>query len=188
MKHILSLVLIGTIGAAQAQRVDTVEGVASDPALRLLFTELETEGKTNFVAISEPKIYSRYLFGYLAAPQECTIMVNTASPMAALQGSQLLVTLAHEAGHCHAMRRQLQAPSSIPTRFGEAFGDVFALAWISKNQPTELEEAHQYLLKVRSENRQFNPAYNTLLLVNRAMAQLPSTVDPVQFTISLLQE
>jgi len=127
-----------------------------------------------------------FLTGYIPETQECHLLINTST--AKPTGIADLVGRAHEAGHCHALRRGKQSIGAA-TRYGEAYGDVFALAWISKHHPDQLKDAINFLMVARSPraHQQRDPIYNTLLVIHRAMDNLPSDKDPVLFTEELLE-
>lgn len=127
-----------------------------------------------------------YLTGFNTKTRLCLLLRNVDVQVS--EGIGDVVDQAHEAGHCHALRLGLQQIDGPVTQFGEVFGDVFALAWVSKNMPERLGEAQLYLLQHRSMDRQISSAYNTVFMIRQAMVSLPSTKSPLQFTVDLLQD
>jgi hypothetical protein len=63
---------------------------------------------------------------------------------------------------------------------------VFVLAWISKHEPENLDKALELLFAERGMNRQVDGAYNTLFVMRRARMSLPTSKDPIEFTLDLL--
>lgn len=125
-----------------------------------------------------------FLTGYIPETRECHLLINTSVPQP--EGLERTVALAHEAGHCYALRHGLQGIEGGATPYGEAFGDVFALAWVSRYLPAQFEEALILLYAHRSLDRRIDPAYNTLFVMRRASITLPSNKDPGEFTRDLL--
>ena len=122
--------------------------------------------------------------GYDQTTSKCQLLIN--KNVQQPEGTVLLVVIAHEAGHCEAIERKLQVPGEL-TRYGEAFGDVYALAWISKHHPDLVDSAYSYLMSVRKESRRISNAYDTLFPLHMALVSLPSTKSPVDFTVDLLK-
>jgi hypothetical protein len=149
-----------------------------------LIVDLRVDGQYEVFEINADGTPSPYLTGYIPETKACHLLVNRS--VQTPRGLEQRIQIAHEAGHCFALRRGLQSIGGGATRYGEAFGDVFALAWISSTEPENLQEAVQYLVDHRALDRQLDPAYNTILMILRARTQLPTTKDPVQFTIDLL--
>jgi hypothetical protein len=125
-----------------------------------------------------------FMTGYQPKHKLCQLLTNTAAKQPT--GLALKIARLHEAGHCHALRLGLQDINGGVTKYGEAFGDVFVLAWISKHEPENLDRALELLFAERGMNRQVDGAYNTLFVMRRARMSLPSNKDPIQFTVDML--
>lgn len=161
--------------------------LSADFAGPLTYTsDLQPGGPVVVQQRNVPSDPSPYSTGYYPESKTCFLLVNTAVP--ASVGIEKEVAIMHEAGHCHELRLGLQDINGGATRYGEGFADVFALAWISKNDPDKFQEASFWLLQKRNLDRQANPAYNTLLIIRRAMISLPSGELPEEFTRKLLGE
>lgn len=125
---------------------------------------------------------SPFMIGYLNG--ECQLLVN--DKVEREVGIALLADVVHEAGHCEAIKIGRQKPGEI-TREGEAFGDVFAIAWISVHRPDQVDEAFMYLMAQRKTSRRISSVYDTLFPLNLARTSLPVKTNPVDFTSELLK-
>lgn len=146
--------------------------------------EFEAGGPYKVFEVVADATPTPYMTGYVPETKECHLLINKS--VKEPEGLAKTVALAHEAGHCVALRNDLQKIDGGVTRYGEAFGDIYALAWISKNQPADLDAALNFIWQERSLNRQFDNAYNTLFVVRMARNQLPTTKSVFAFTKEIL--
>jgi hypothetical protein len=168
VKHLLTLLLLIPALAFAADPLD----------------EFLKGGPFEQIEVVAPGTPAPFMTGYQPKFKRCELLVNTSAPQPT--GLSRRIAIAHEAGHCHALRLGLQQIDGGVTKFGETFGDVFAVTWISKHEPENLDKAVELLFAERGMNRQVDPAYNTLFMIRRARIALPSEKDPLQFTIDLL--
>lgn len=171
MMKLLGCFLLSIAVGAQAEAPDPLREFGAGGPYKVF--EVNTSAPTPFMT------------GYIPETKECHLLVNMSVVQPIGFGRDVLI--AHEAGHCHALRLGLQRIDGGVTQYGEAFGDVFALAWVSRYVPDKVDDALEYLWGVRSMNRQMNPEYNTMFVMRRARIDLPTTKDPVTFTRDLLQ-
>ena len=141
-------------------------------------------GPFKLFEVTAPDTPTPYMTGYIPETNECHLLVNVSVDRPT--GLADTVAVAHELGHCYSLRLKVQQIDGGVTQYGEAFGDVFALAWISKNMPAQLDAAMELLWGMRSMNRMINPAYNTMFIMRRARLSLPTTMSPEQFTVTFL--
>ena len=114
----------------------------------------------------------------------CTLVVNTAVA-GRNTGIGMVVSVAHEVGHCIALRAGLQVVSDGTTRFGESFADVYALAWVRKNKAGDLSAATAWLINQRLASRRISFAYDTVTAIRlaaAALAEVDSNFDPEEWT------
>lgn len=147
---------------------------AADP-----LDEFSNGGPFKRFDVVAPATPTPYMTGYIPETRECHLLVNTS--VSEPTGLERIVSIAHEAGHCQALRAGLQKIDGGATRYGEAFGDAFALAWISANVPDQLDAAAYMLWGRRGLDRQLDPAYNTLLIIRLTRASLPTKLGLVEF-------
>jgi hypothetical protein len=159
--------------------------MASPPEFEPLRQELLPSGSFDVIEV-HAKTPSRYLTGYLPDTKACALLVNM--DVAEIEEPLLTISLAHEAGHCYALRTGNQDINQRPTRYGEAFGDVFGLAWMARHRPDLYQAAASALMQQRMRDRRVNQIYDTLLPMKQAMAALPTVKDPLTFTLDLLKD
>jgi hypothetical protein len=131
-----------------------------------------------------------FLTGYIPETRTCHLLVNNA----AIQPTELeyRIQVAHEAGHCVALRTGKQTLGDLGIsnrRYGETFGDIYALAWVFVNEPQNLDEAFRLLSETRKRDLRQDRAYDTLRGMNLAYRLLKSstTGDPATFTLKLYE-
>jgi len=154
---------------------------ALEPELEREFTD---GGGFEVVEVVAPGTPTPFMTGYQTKSRLCSLLVNTA--VAQPTGIGRTVAIIHEAGHCRSLRLGLAVIEDGVTKYGEAFGDVFALAWFSKYHPDQLDAAMERLYAERAVNRMISPEYNTLFVMRRARVGLPTSKEPVDYTIELL--
>lgn len=114
---------------------------------------------------------SPVFMGYETATRRCVVLLNLKADLAVPQLDRLLY-LAHELGHCQALRSSLQELGPVPTAEGEAFGDIYALSWLAYYEPQLLDQGFERLLVLRNLSRRVNPVYNTLIPIRLTYARL----------------
>lgn len=154
------------------------------PEFEVFKKELEYSGPVEEIEVNAASP-SYFMTGYSPETKRCALLINQRAIIP--EGVLLIVSLAHEAGHCYALRMGLQDISKTPTKYGEAFGDVFALAWIAKNRPDIFQQAVGELLEQRKRDRRQNSVYDTLFIIRVAQSQLPTLKDPIDFTVEVLK-
>ncbi len=134
---------------------------------------------------------SMVMTGYDSIDGECHLLLNRSANLV-VSDLDRKIALAHETGHCVALRIGAQTIQEGTTRKGEGFADVWALAWIqlTENYQT-LHAAYARLLEMRQMSRRIDPNYNTILPVRLAGEDLIATrilVDPTQFTLDFMRK
>lgn len=154
---------------------------ALEPEFEREFTD---GGGFEVVDVVAPATPTPFMTGYQTKSRLCSLLVNTSAVQPT--GLGRMVDIIHEAGHCRSLRLGLAVIDDGVTKYGEAFGDVFVLAWFSKYHPDLLDKALEHLYAERAVNRMIDPAYNTLFVMRRARVGLPTTKEPVDYTIEVL--
>lgn len=141
--------------------------------------ELESPRDIFYAEVRSP---SPTLLQYFNEDKRCRLIVNSLI-LPYFDKAALVISVAHEVGHCYALRNGLQKIEDGTTRFGESFADVFSLVWVSKYEPELFDSAYMFLLRNRMHDRGINFAYDTLFAINRAKSMLPTDKDPLEFTL-----
>jgi hypothetical protein len=152
--------------------------------------ELKTDGPVEIFSI-ETDQPTPFLTGYIPETRTCHLLVNRMAVQPT--GLEYRIQTAHEAGHCVALRNGKQTLGDLSTanrRYGETFGDIYALAWIRVNEPESLDEAYRLLVETRSRDRRQDQAYDTLRGMRTAYSLLKmaaGTGDPAAFTLKMYE-
>lgn len=165
----LFVLLLASAGSAKA----------AQPTPESVWAEVGQTGAVVHVNADTP---TPFMIGMLNG--ECQLLVN--DKVERQVGVPLIAAVAHEAGHCVAIHLGRQMPGAI-TRDGEAFGDVYAIAWVSVNRPDQLDDVFAYLMAQRKASRRISSAYDTLFPMNLAFHSLPVKTNPIDFTTEILK-
>jgi hypothetical protein len=134
---------------------------------------------------------SMVMTGYGSTDGECHLLLNRSVNLA-VPDLDRKIALAHETGHCVALRLGVQTMEEGTTRKGEGFADVWALAWVQLTENSQtLHAAYERLLEMRQMSRRVDPNYNTILPVRLAGEDLIAArtlVDPIQFTLDFMRK
>ncbi len=151
--------------------------------------ELKTDGPVEVFSVDTDQP-TPYLTGYIPETRTCHLLVNRN----AIQPTELeyRIQTAHEAGHCVALRNNKQVLGDLSTanrRYGETFGDIYALAWIKAHEPESFDAAYQLLIDTRKRDRRQDQAYDTLRGMTLAYRLLSTgeAVNPTTFTLKLYE-
>jgi len=198
MKILIVLFSILFVGSVYAQQVPECTGCS---------TEEETVGKwvqdyrglRQFLGPNTVKVFvveakdspSMVMTGYDSIASECHLLLNRSANLI-VSDLDRKIALAHETGHCVALRLGVQTIQEGTTRKGEGFADVWALAWIQLTESSQtLHSAYERLLEMRQMSRRVDPNYNTILPVRLAGEDLIARripVDPIQFTLDFMRK
>lgn len=155
----------------------TLAGAAPVVTPERIWAELKQPGQVVHVNASSP---TPFMVGFRG--DECQLLVN--DRMERSVGIALVLAVAHEAGHCEAVKAKVHLRDEVSRR-GEGFADVYALAWVSVNRPEQLDEAFQLLMSWRKQSRRENGAYDTLFILNFARVSLPVKTTPLAFALDI---
>lgn len=192
MKHLLcSLLALLVITSAHATSADEVLPEVWETAFQPLREQLLLDGPVTVDLVRAPSP-SPVMTAYEPTTRRCLLFINVDGVLAS-DPLERLVALAHEAGHCVALRDGRQSITEGPTLLGEGYADAYALAWVAVHAPAQLEEAAGRLLVIRNISRRINPIYNTLIIVRLSLARLlelrrlGEAIDPRRFAAELTQ-
>ena len=152
--------------------------------------ELKTDGPVEVFSVDTDQP-TPYLTGYIPESKTCHLLVNRSAVQPI--GLEYRIQTAHEAGHCVALRNGKQSLGDLSIgnrRYGETFGDIYALAWFRTNEPESLDEVYRLLVETRSRDRRQDQAYDTLRGMKLAYSLLKlanAPGNPAAFALKLYE-
>jgi hypothetical protein len=200
MKILLVLFSVLFLGNARAQdAAPECSGCSVEEVQSVTKWVQDYRGLRQFLGPNTVKVFvveakgspSVVMTGYDSIDGECHLLLNRSANLVASDLDRK-IALAHETGHCVALRIGAQTIQEGTTRKGEGFADVWALAWIQLTENSHtLHAAYERLLEMRQMSRRVDPSYNTILPVRLAGEELIATrtlVDPIQFTLDFMRK
>lgn len=199
MKILLALMSVLFLSSAYAQEVPDCEGCSEADVQAVAKWLQDYRGLRQFLGSKTVRVFvvdakdspSMVMTGYDSIEGECHLLLNRSANLV-VSDLDRKIALAHETGHCVALRIGAQTLREGTTRKGEGFADVWALAWIQLTESSQtLHAAYERLLEMRQMSRRVDPNYNTILPVRLAGEELTATrtlVDPTQFTLDFMSK
>lgn len=199
MKFLLSLLSALFVGSVYAQEMPECEECSAEELQSIVKWVQDYRGLRQFLGPNTVRVFvveakgnpSMVMTGFDSIDGECHLLLNRSANLE-VPSLDRKIALAHETGHCVALRVGAQTIREGTTRSGEGFADVWALAWIQLTEsPQTLRLAYERLLEMRQMSRRVDPNYNTILPVRLAGEELLSArtpIDPTQFTLDFMRK